>query len=180
MSTPASALDKGARKRGVSVYLPDRVVPMLPERLSNDLCSLREGEERPCLAARMVFDRDGNKIGHRFIRGWMKSAAKLSYEQAQAAIDGKGEGKAEKLLDTVLKPLWAAYEALRKARARREPLEIDAPERKVRSAKMDGSGRARARTLRRPQAHRRNDDPGQCGRRHGAGSQAHAADLPHP
>ena len=129
--TPDSALDAGARKRGVSVYLPDRVVPMLPERLSNDLCSLRQGEERPCLAARMVFDRDGNKRGHRFIRGWMKSAAGLSYEQAQAAIDGKGEGKAQALLDDVLKPLWGAYAALKKARDRREPLEIDAPEKKI-------------------------------------------------
>ncbi len=127
----ASPLDKGARKRGVSVYLPDRVVPMLPERLSNDLCSLREGEERPCLAVRMVFDRDGNKRGHRFIRGWMKSAAKLAYEEAQAAIDGQGKGKAEKLLKPVLKPLWGAYAALTRARKRRDPLEIDAPEKKI-------------------------------------------------
>jgi len=129
--TPGSPLDKGARNRGVSVYLPDRVVPMLPERLSTDLCSLREGEDRPCLAARMVFDRDGNKRGHTFVRGWMRSAAGLSYEAAQAAIDGKGEGEAQKLLDTVLKPLWAAYAALKKARDRREPLEIDAPEKKI-------------------------------------------------
>ena len=129
--TPDSALDKGARKRGVSVYLPDRVIPMLPERLSNDLCSLRDGEERPCLAVRMVFDRDGNKRGHRFIRGWMRSAAGLSYEQAQAAIDGKGSGKAEALLNDVLKPLWGAYAALKKARDLREPLEIDAPEKKI-------------------------------------------------
>ena len=92
-----SALDKGARKRGVSVYLPDRVVPMLPERLSNDLCSLREGENRPCLAVRMVFDKNGNKRAHRFLRGWMRSAAGLSYEDAQAAIDGNGKGKAETL-----------------------------------------------------------------------------------
>lgn len=126
-----SPLDKGARKRGVSVYLPDRVVPMLPERLSNDLCSLREGEERPCLAVRVVFDRDGNKRGHRFIRGWMKSAAKLAYEDAQAAIDGKGTGKAQKLLEPVLKPLWSAYAALSAARKRRDPLEIDAPEKKI-------------------------------------------------
>ncbi|MGP1274405.1 MAG: ribonuclease R [Caulobacterales bacterium] len=133
-----SALDKGARKRGVSVYLPDRVVPMLPERLSNDLCSLREGENRPCLAVRMVFDRNGNKRAHRFLRGWMRSAAKLSYEEAQAAIDGRGTGKAETLKKHVLEPLWGAYAALQKARAIREPLEIDAPERKVRIGE-DGS-----------------------------------------
>ncbi|MFW6413393.1 MAG: ribonuclease R, partial [Oceanicaulis sp.] len=129
--TPGSPLDKGARNRGVSVYLPDRVVPMLPESLSNDLCSLKEGVDRPCLAVRMVFDRDGNKRGHRFIRGWMRSAAKLAYEDAQAAIDGKGTGKAQALLDDVLKPLWNAYAALKKARDRREPLEIDAPEKKI-------------------------------------------------
>ncbi|MHA6288422.1 ribonuclease R [Maricaulis sp. CAU 1757] len=129
--TPDSPLDRGAFKRGNSVYLPDRVVPMLPERLSNDLCSLREGEERPCMAARMVFDAEGNKRSHRFIRGWMKSAAKLSYTEAQAAIDGTGNDKANALLDPVLRPLWGAYAAVRKARARREPLEIDSPERKV-------------------------------------------------
>ena len=129
--TPASPLDAGARKRGVSVYLPDRVVPMLPERLSNDLCSLREGQERPCMAVRMEFDRDGNKRGHRFLRGWMRSAAGLSYEQAQAAIDGKGEAKANALLEDVLKPLWGAYAAMKRARDRREPLEIDAPEKKI-------------------------------------------------
>ena len=130
--TPGSALDRGAFKRGNSVYLPDRVVPMLPERLSNDLCSLREHEERPCMAVRMVFDKQGNKTGHRFLRGWMKSAAKLSYTQAQAAIDGGDGGPANALLDEVLKPLWGAYFAAREARARREPLEIDAPERRVR------------------------------------------------
>ncbi len=126
------ALDRGAYKRGNSVYLPDRVVPMLPERLSNDLCSLRENEERPCMAVRMVFDKNGHKRSHRFIRGWMKSAAKLAYTQAQNAIDGKGDDKAGPLLEAVLKPLWGAYAALSKARADREPLEIDAPERRVR------------------------------------------------
>jgi len=87
--TPGSALDKEARKRGNSVYFPDRVVPMLPERISNDLCSLKEGVPRPCLAVRMVFDMNGRKKNHRFFRGLMKSAASLSYDQAQAAIDGR-------------------------------------------------------------------------------------------
>ena len=58
---PGSALDKEARARGNSVYFPDRVVPMLPERISNDLCSLQAQEARPCLAVRMVFDKDGHK-----------------------------------------------------------------------------------------------------------------------
>ena len=130
--TPGGALDRGAYKRGNSVYLPDRVVPMLPERLSNDLCSLRENEERPCLAVRMVFDKHGNKRSHRFLRGWMKSAAKLAYQDAQDAIDGKGHEKANLLLDDVLKPLWGAYFSVREARQRREPLEIDSPERRIR------------------------------------------------
>jgi ribonuclease R len=111
---------------------------MLPERLSNDLCSLREDEERPCLAVRMVFDRNGRKTGHRFIRGWMKSAARLAYGDAQNAIDGKGSGRAELLLETVLKPLWGAYRACMIARDQREPLEIDSPERRVRIGE-DGS-----------------------------------------
>ncbi len=87
--TPGSPLDRGALKRGNSTYFPDRVAPMLPESLSADLCSLREKEDRACLAVEMIFDARGKKLRHRFVRGLMKSAAKLSYSQAQAAIDGK-------------------------------------------------------------------------------------------
>ncbi len=90
---PGSALDREARLRGNSVYFPDRVIPMLPERISNDLCSLREGEDRPALAVRMVFSEAGRKIDHRFHRVTMRSAAKLAYEQAQAAIDGRTDEK---------------------------------------------------------------------------------------
>ncbi|MES1157093.1 MAG: ribonuclease R [Alphaproteobacteria bacterium] len=129
--TPGSALDRGALKRGNSTYFPDRVAPMLPETLSADLCSLRENEERACLAVEMVFDANGKKRSHRFARGLMKSAAKLSYEAAQAAIDGKPNDKTKPLLDPVLKPLWAAYAALKKARDARHPLEIDAPEHRI-------------------------------------------------
>jgi ribonuclease R len=128
---PGGALDRGAERRGVSVYFPDRVVPMLPERLSTDLCSLKEGEPRPCLAVRLVFDAKGEKVAHRFVRGWMRSAAKLSYEQAQAAIDGKPDAATAPLLEPVLKPLWAAYRAVQIARDKRAPLEIEAPERKI-------------------------------------------------
>nr|WP_205685701.1 RNB domain-containing ribonuclease [Bacillus sp. STP3] len=85
---PDSALDREAQKRGNSVYFPDRVVPMLPERISNNLCSLRELEDRPALAVRMIFAADGRKKSHKFHRIMMKSAAKLSYSQAQAAVDG--------------------------------------------------------------------------------------------
>nr|AID69677.1 exoribonuclease R [uncultured organism] len=128
---PGSALDREALKRGNSCYFPDRVVPMLPERISNDLCSLREGQDRPALAVRMTFSRDGRKIGHRFHRIMMKSAAKIAYQQAQAAIDGNPDEKTGPLLDSVLKPLWHAYSVLKRGRDRRQPLELDMPERKI-------------------------------------------------
>jgi ribonuclease R len=128
---PQTALDREARKRGNSTYFPDRVVPMLPERISNDLCSLREGEDRPALACHMVFDAKGRKLRHRFSRAIMRSAAKLAYEEAQAAMDGRGNAKVNALLDQALKPLWAAYAALCTARDSRGPLELDLPERKI-------------------------------------------------
>ncbi len=133
-----SQLDREALKRGNSVYFPDRVVPMLPERISNDLCSLREGVDRPALAVRMVFSKEGRKAGHTFHRIMMKSAAKLSYAQAQAAIDGAPDDKTGPLLDTILKPLWHAYEVLKRGRDRRQPLELDMPERKI-LLKPDGT-----------------------------------------
>jgi ribonuclease R len=127
----ASALDKEARIRGNSTYFPDRVVPMLPERISNDLCSLRENEDRPALAVTMIFDKSGHKKRHTFHRIIMRSAAKLSYEEAQAAIDGKPSPRAKDVLKNVLQPLWAAYHCLLKARDVRSPLELDLPERKI-------------------------------------------------
>ncbi|HKR86592.1 MAG TPA: ribonuclease R, partial [Phenylobacterium sp.] len=127
-----SSLDREAREKGNSVYFPDRVEPMLPERLSNGLCSLREGENRACLAVRMVFGADGRKRSHRFVRGLMRSAAKLSYEQAQAAIDGAPDDKTGPLLETILKPLWAAHATLMKGRAARSPVAIESTERRVR------------------------------------------------
>jgi ribonuclease R len=129
--TAGSALDRGAWRRGNSTYFPDRVAPMLPESLSADLCSLREGEERACLAAEMVFDAEGRKLRHKFVRGLMRSAAKLSYEAAQAAIDGKPDDKTGPLLEPILKPLWAAYACAWKGREKRQPLDIDAPEHKI-------------------------------------------------
>lgn len=128
---PGTALDRDALDRGNSVYFPDRVVPMLPERISNNMCSLIEAQDRPCLAVRMVFDKSGRKRDHRFVRGMMRSAAKLSYQQAQSAIDGKPDDKTGPLLDPILKPLWAAYDAVRSARDKRAPLELDLPERKL-------------------------------------------------
>ena len=149
---PHTRLDREAQLRGNSVYFPDRVVPMLPERISNDLCSLREREERPCLAVRMVFDRHGHKKSHTFLRGIMRSAAKLSYEEAQAAIDGHPSTRCRPLLERALKPLWAAYGVLAAARERREPLDLDLPERKV---VLDAEGRIeRIATPQRLDAHR--------------------------
>ncbi len=128
---PNSALDREALRRGNSVYFPDRVVPMLPECISNDLCSLREREDRPALAVRMTFAADGRKIRHSFHRVMMKSAAKLAYPQAQAAIDGRPDDKTGPILETVLKPLWDAYAVLKRGREARQPLELDLPERKI-------------------------------------------------
>ena len=129
--TPGSALDRAAWERGNSTYFPDRVVPMLPDRLSGDLCSLHEGVERACIAVRMTVDASGNKIRHSFVRGLMRSVASLHYEEVQAAIDGAPNDRTGPLLDDVLKPLYAAYEALKKARAARQPLDLDLPERRI-------------------------------------------------
>ena len=129
--TPGSALDREARKRGNSTYFPDRVVPMLPDRLSGDLCSLHEGVPRACIAVRMVLDAAGNKIGHSFHRGLMRSPASLHYEEVQDAIDGAPNDRTDPLLDPVLKPIYAAYAALKAARAERQPLDLDLPERRI-------------------------------------------------
>ena len=136
-----SALDREARKRGNSIYFPDRVVPMLPERISNELCSLTENDPRACLAVRMIFDKDGRKLNHRFFRALMRSAASLTYEQAQAAIDGRLDETTGPLLETVLRPLWGAYASLVLARAERGPLDLDLPERKI---LLGDRGRVRA------------------------------------
>jgi len=135
---PGTALDQEALKRGNSVYFPDRVVPMLPERISNDLCSLREGVDRPALAVRMTFSAEGRKVRHSFHRIMMRSSARLAYPQAQAAIDGVPDDKTGPILETILKPLWAAYDVLKRGRDSRQPLELDLPERKI-LLKPDGT-----------------------------------------
>ena len=147
-----TALDREALERGNSVYFPDRVVPMLPERISNDLCSLRPLEARPALAVRMVFDKAGRKLRHTFHRVMMRSAAKLSYVQAQAAIDGRPDDTTGPLVEPVLRPLWAAYAALAEARDARGPLFLDLPERKI-LLKPDGTV-DRVVTPERLEAHR--------------------------
>ncbi len=129
--TPGSALDKEALKRGNSAYFPDRVVPMLPEELSADLCSLKEAVDRPCLAVRMVFDAQGRKRAHTFIRGVMRSAARLTYARAQAAFDGNPDADLSAVAKKTLADLWTAYQALVIAREKRSPLDLDLPERRI-------------------------------------------------
>ncbi|MBT6037565.1 MAG: ribonuclease R [Kordiimonadaceae bacterium] len=128
---PGSALDKEAIKRGNSTYFPDRVVPMLPASLSNGLCSLHEGEDRYTLAAHIWFDKRGKKTRHKFVRGLMNSHASLSYEEFQNAHEGSASKRAEPLLDSVINPLYQAFDILLKGRAHREPLELFVPEKKI-------------------------------------------------
>src|SRR5262249_54653501 len=128
---PGAALDREALLRGNSVYFPDRVVPMLPERISNDLCSLRPAKDRAALAVRLVIGADGRKRSHSFHRVLMRSAAKLSYVQAQAAVDGWPDDATGPLLASILEPLYLAYRAVKRARDARAPLDLDLPERKI-------------------------------------------------
>jgi ribonuclease R len=156
---PGSALDKEARKRGNSVYFPDRVVPMLPETLSAEICSLKEGEDRAALACHLQVTKDGQLKSWRFTRARVRIAANIAYEDAQAAIDStRGQERVEvaspvcsmpeieaeappvppALVESTLKPLWACWRALYKAREKRGPLELDLPERQV---TLDEKGR---------------------------------------
>ncbi|MBO4170055.1 ribonuclease R [Cereibacter azotoformans] len=128
---PGSALDREARERGNSTYFPDRVVPMLPDALSGDLCSLHEEVDRPCMAVRMRLSAQGEKISHRFTRGMMRSRASLNYAQVQKAQDGQPDEATAPLLETIIRPLYEAYRALKHARAVRQPLDLDLPERRI-------------------------------------------------
>jgi len=127
----ASALDREAEKRGNSVYFPDRVVPMLPEALSNNLCSLRPNEDRACLAAEMWIDTSGRVKRHRFHRGLMRSVARLTYEQVQQAKDGTPDDAVQPLMKAVIEPLYGAFASLRAARRKRGTLDLEMTERKV-------------------------------------------------
>ncbi|NNK77511.1 MAG: ribonuclease R [Litoreibacter sp.] len=138
---PGTPLDTEARKRGNSTYFPDRVVPMLPDVLSGDLCSLHEGVERPCLAVRMVLDAAGEKKSHRFTRGLMRSHASLNYQEVQDGYDGNPNEKIAPLIDEVIKPLYAAFRAALRARERRDPLNLELPERRI---VLDETGKVRS------------------------------------
>ncbi|HSX56851.1 MAG TPA: ribonuclease R [Sphingomonas sp.] len=152
---PGSLLDREARKRGNSVYFPDRVVPMLPEVLSADVCSLKQDVDRAAMACHLQISAKGEIKGWRFTRAVVKLAANIAYEDAQAAIDAAGEkvevasspcampaeelaGVDPTLVDSTLRPLWACWRALNKAREKREPLDLDLPERRI---MLDEKGR---------------------------------------
>ncbi len=135
---PGSAIDKDARRRGNSVYFPDRVVPMLPEILSADVCSLKAGADRAALACHLQIGKNGALKSWRFTRAVVRIRANIAYEAAQAAIDGAAGAVSPELVEEALKPLWACWRALAAARARRNPLELDLPERRV---MLDEKGR---------------------------------------
>jgi ribonuclease R len=170
---PGSELDREARARGNSVYFPDRVVPMLPEELSADICSLKEGQVRAAMACHLKIAKDGTLKSWRFTRAKVCVAANIAYEDAQAAIDAAGEERVEvssptcsmpefegavpeELVRTTLQPLWGAWRALLAARNKREPLELDIPERRV---MLDEKGRITSIAPRdRLEAHRLVED----------------------
>lgn len=128
---PGSALDREAYRRGNSTYFPDRVVPMLPEALSNDLCSLRPHENRACLAFHLWISNKGALVKHKIVRGLMRSEARLTYDQVQAAKDGESSELTDPLMESVINPLYEAYAILDKARQERGALDLDLPERKI-------------------------------------------------
>jgi ribonuclease R len=152
---PASELDREARARGNSVYFPDRVVPMLPEELSADICSLKAGKERAAMACHLTIAPDGTLKNWRFTRAKVCVVANIAYEAAQAAIDSSNEESVEvsspvcwmpdpegsvpkELVEAALKPLWDCWRALFAARQKRDPLDLDLPERRV---TLDEKGR---------------------------------------
>jgi ribonuclease R len=128
---PGNALDKEAYLRGNSVYFPDRVVPMLPEALSNDLCSLRPKEDKACFAVHLWLDKKGRLKRHQFVRGIMQSVERLTYSQVQKAIDGNPDAHTVPLMESIIKPLYGAYALLKKAREFRGTLDLELPEKQV-------------------------------------------------
>ncbi|MCB9977785.1 MAG: ribonuclease R [Rhodospirillales bacterium] len=128
---PGTALDREAQKRGNSTYFPDRVVPMLPEALSNDLCSLRPNEPRATLAVHLWIDKNGALKKYKFVRGLMRSVARLTYEQVQTAKDGSPDDLSAPLVETVIEPLYEVFKILDRARTDRGALELDIPERQI-------------------------------------------------
>ena len=128
---PGGDLDRSAYRRGNSVYFPDRVVPMLPERLSNDLCSLRPNEDRACMAVHLWISDDGILNRWRFVRGLMRSAARLTYDQVEAHHQRQPCETSERVPEGQIEHLYGVYGSLLSARVERGALDIDRPERQV-------------------------------------------------
>ena len=122
-----SALDKEATRRGTSVYFPDRVVPMLPEVLSNGLCSLNPKVDRLCMVCDMRVNKDGKVTRSTFVEGVMKSSARLTYSQVNDVLTGREQKDVPKRLRPLLRELQGLYKALAKARQRRGAIELDIP-----------------------------------------------------
>ena len=141
---PHTALDDCAKERGNSVYFPDRCVPMLPERLSADLCSLKPNEDRPCLAAHLWINKNGKLIRHKFVRAMMRSAARLNYHEVQKVFDGNLP-EMNNDLRRHLSDLKSAYQVLAQARQKRGALELDVIEREI---ELDDKGQVRSITPR--------------------------------
>ncbi len=120
---PDSPLDKEGLNRGNSVYFPDRVVPMLPEALSNGLCSLNPDVDRYCLAVHLYIDAEGALTSHEFVRGIMRSHTRLTYEQAQDIFDTKSGEMLPELTN-----LYGAYATFLKQRDKRGAMDLDLPE----------------------------------------------------
>lgn len=127
-----SPLDLEAQKRGNSTYFPDRVVPMLPERLCNDLCSLNPNEDRPSLVVHLYIDKKGKLLSFQFKRAVIHSHARLTYDEVQQALDGNVNPTVEPVFKNTIQPLYLAYQALLSARKARGTLDLDVPEKYIR------------------------------------------------
>ncbi len=132
---PGSALDREAFKRGNSVYLPDRVLPMLPERLSNGVCSLRPDEDHLTKSVIIRFDQAGRPKSHRFAATVIRSRFRLTYREAYERLQRPPQNQ----LDHFLHQAWKIASALRERRFNKGALELDFPEVRVR---VDQSGKA--------------------------------------
>ncbi len=129
--TPGSALDDEALERGNSVYFPDQVLPMLPENLSNNVCSLKPQEDRACVAVKMRIDRRGHLLDYNFMRGLMRSYNRLTYQGVQQALEGQHTSYDAFTVEKILHPLYKAYGILRQARNARGALDIERSEERI-------------------------------------------------
>ncbi len=130
---PDTALDREAFGRGNSVYFPERVIPMLPEVLSNGLCSLNPDVDRLCMVCEIIFKRDGSMVRSRFFNGLMRSHARLTYTEV-AAVLVEGDSKARKHRQALLphlEELHGLYKALRRGRGKRGAIDFDTRETRI-------------------------------------------------